>query len=117
VQRIKLIFSSAELYADAEQRKEKIMSILTVFELSTMDVDKYNKAIKGLEEAGQGMPDGRLYHVATLQNDGSIMVTDVWESAELLDKFGKTLIPVLNKAGVEPVQPKVYPVHNYIQGE
>jgi hypothetical protein len=92
------------------------MAILTVFELGTMDVDKYNKAIKGLEEVGQGMPEGRQYHVAALQKDGSIMVTDVWESAELLDKFGKTLIPVLSNAGVEPVQPKVYPVQNYILG-
>ena len=93
------------------------MSILTVFDLQTMDADKYNKAIKGLEEAGQGNPEGRLYHVASLQKDGSVIVTDVWESAELLEKFGKTLIPVLNKAGVEPVEPKVYPVQNYILGK
>jgi hypothetical protein len=58
-----------------------------------------------------------MYHAASLQKDGSILATDVWESAELLDKFGKTLIPVLKKAGVEPVQPKVYPVQNYIQGK
>lgn len=93
------------------------MSILTVFDLHTMNVDKYNQAIKGLEEAGQGNPDGRLYHVASVQKDGSITVTDVWKSAELLDKFGKTLIPVLKKAGVEPVEPKVYPVQSYIQGK
>jgi hypothetical protein len=82
-----------------------------------MTADKYNKTIKGLEEAGEGNPTGRLYHVATLQNDGSVIVTDIWESAELLDQFGKTLIPVLQNAGVEPVQPTVYPVHNYIQGK
>ena len=93
------------------------MSILTVFDLHTMDVDKYKQAIKGLEEAGQGNPDGRLYHVASVQKDGSITVTDVWESAELLDKFGKTLVPVLKKAGVEPVEPKVYPVQNHIYGK
>lgn len=93
------------------------MSILTVFELSTMTVDKYNKAIKGLEEAGEGNPVGRQFHIASVQEDGSVIVTDIWESAELLDKFGKTLVPVLQKAGVEPVQPKVYPVQNYIQGK
>ena len=93
------------------------MAILTVFELSTMDAEKYKKAINGLAEAGQGNPKGRLYHVATLKEDGSVIVTDVWESAELLDKFGKTLVPVLTKAGVEPVQPKVYPVQNYIIGK
>jgi hypothetical protein len=32
------------------------------------------------------------------------------ESAALLGAFGKTLIPILTKAGVTPVDPKVYPV-------
>jgi hypothetical protein len=92
------------------------MSIITVFNLSTMTADKYTQAIRGLEAAGQGKPKGRLYHVAARQEDGSIIVTDIWESAALLDEFGKTLIPVLNKAGVTPVQPKVYPVQNVIEG-
>ncbi len=92
------------------------MSIITVFNLSTMDTDKYNKAISGLEAAGQGKPKGRLYHVAARQKDGSTIVTDIWESQALLDEFGKTLVPVLDKAGVTPVQPQVYPVLNVIKG-
>jgi hypothetical protein len=92
------------------------MSILTVFNLSTMNAEKYNKAIRGLEEAGQGKPKGRLYHIASPQEDGSIIVTDIWESAELLEEFGKTLIPTLQKVGVTPVEPKVYPVLNVIEG-
>jgi hypothetical protein len=92
------------------------MPILTVFNLSTMDAEKYHKAINGLAAAGQGNPKGRLYHVASPQPDGTIMVTDVWESPELLEAFGKTLVPVLNKAGVEPVPPIVHPVINIISG-
>ena len=92
------------------------MSIVTVFELSSMTTEKYDQVIRALEAAGQGNPEGRLYHVASVQEDGSIIVTDVWESAELLDEFGKTLIPVLEKAGVSPVEPKVSPVHNVIGG-
>ena len=92
------------------------MSILTVFNLSTMNAEKYNKTIHGLEAAGQGKPKGRLYHIATPKEDGSIIVTDIWESSESLDEFGKTLIPVLSKAGVTPVEPKVYPVLNVIEG-
>ncbi len=92
------------------------MPIITVFNLSTRTTEKYNQAIRGLEAAGQGMPKGRLYHVAARQEDGSTVVTDIWESAALLEEFGKTLIPVLNKAGVTPVQPKVYPVLNVIEG-
>jgi hypothetical protein len=93
------------------------MPILTVFNLSTMNVEKYNNAIRGLEAAGQGNPKGRLYHVAASQEDGSVIVTDIWESDELLDEFGKTLIPTLKKAGVTPVDPKVYPVLNVIEGQ
>ena len=92
------------------------MSIITVFNLSTMTAEKYTQAINGLEAAGQGKPKGRLYHVAAHQEDGSIIVTDVWESAALLEEFGKTLIPTLNKVGVTPVEPKVYPVLNVIEG-
>ena len=92
------------------------MSIITVFNLSTMDTRKYSQAISDLEAAGQGKPKGRLYHVAARQEDGSIIVTDIWESAALLEEFGKTLIPILKKAGVTPVEPKVYPVHNIIEG-
>ena len=92
------------------------MSILTVFNLSSMNTEKYNQAIKDLEAAGQGNPKGRVYHIASLQEDGSFVVTDVWESAELLGEFSKTLIPILKNAGVTPVEPKVYPVHNVIEG-
>jgi len=81
-----------------------------------MTAEKYEQTIRGLEEAGQGKPKGRLYHIATPQEDGSMIVTDIWQSPELLEEFGKTLIPVLNRVGVTPVQPKVYPVLNVIAG-
>ena len=92
------------------------MSILTVFDLSSMTAEKYDQVIGGLEAAGQGNPEGRSYHVASIQDDGSIIVVDVWDSADLLAEFGKTLIPVLEKTGVSPVEPKIYPVRNVIVG-
>ena len=92
------------------------MSILAVFRLSSMNVEKYDRVLQDLEAAGQGRPRGRLYHVACRQEDGSFIVTDVWESAELLDEFGKTLLPALNKAGVTPVEPAIHPVYNVIEG-
>ena len=92
------------------------MSILAVFNLTSMNAEKYSRALRDLEAAGQGNPKGRVYHIASLQEDGSFVVTDVWESAELLGEFSKTLIPILKNAGVTPVEPKVYPVHNVIEG-
>ena len=92
------------------------MAILTVFNLPTMNAEKYDRVARDLEAAGQGKPRGRLHHVAARQDDGSFMVTDVWESAELLAAFGETLIPTLNKAGVTPVEPTVHAIHNLIKG-
>ena len=92
------------------------MSIHTVFNLSTMTIQKYKEAIGALEAAGQGKPKGRIYHVACPQKDKSVIVTDIWESAELLEEFGKILIPVLQKVGVTPVEQQVYPVLNIIEG-
>jgi len=92
------------------------MSIVTVFRLGSMNAEKYNRVIKDLEAAGQGKPEGRQFHVASVQSDGSFVVTDVWSSAELLTKFGTTLNPILKRAGVIPVEPIVQPVHNVIEG-
>jgi hypothetical protein len=46
--------------------------------------------------------------------DGAIAIADIWQSRELLDQFAQTLVPVLQKLGVRPVQPQIYPVHNLI---
>jgi len=92
------------------------MSIITVFELTTMNKTKYDILLKGLDAAGVTNPEGRQYHAASVQSDGSIVVTDVWTSPELLEKFGAILIPELQKVGVTPAEPKVSQIHNVING-
>jgi hypothetical protein len=92
------------------------MAIVTVFDLTTMTPAKYDSAITRLEEVGAGKPDGRLYHVASVKDSGTIIVTDVWESAEKLAEFGKSLFPVLEENGVTPVEPVVTPVRRIISG-
>jgi len=92
------------------------MPILTVFKLPTMNAERYHAAIEGLAAAGQGKPKGRIYHVACQQEDGSVIVTDIWESPELLAEFGKTMVPVLTGVGVTPVEPEVYPVLGIVEG-
>lgn len=47
------------------------MSILTVFTLSSMNAEKYNRVIRDLVAAGQGKPKGLLYHIASRQEEGS----------------------------------------------
>jgi hypothetical protein len=77
--------------------------------------DKYDTAIRKLEEAGAGSPPGRTYHVALETPDG-IAVYDTWESQEQFDAFGATLMPILADVGIEPPMPMVMPVHNVILG-
>ena len=77
--------------------------------------DKYDEAIKQLEEAGAGAPAGRIHHLA-LESEGEIQVLDVWESEEALNAFAATLVPVLSGLGVELKPPMVSRVHNVIEG-
>ncbi len=92
------------------------MAILVSFTIPTMNVENYTTGVNALEAAGSGSPDGRLYHVAALQEDGSFFINDVWESQETFDAFGQILMPILIDSGVEPVEPKIYRVHNTISG-
>ena len=39
------------------------------------------------------------------------MVFDVWTSQAAFDKFGKTLMPIMQQIGVDPGKPTVMPVH------
>ena len=77
--------------------------------------EKYNTTTVQIKEAGQGAPDGRLYHVA-LENDGEIQVFDIWESQAAFEAFGETLLPILTAAGIKLDPPMVSTVHNVIKG-
>lgn len=90
-------------------------SIVAVFNVPGMSNQQYDKVIKELGAAGQANPKGRLYHVAAAKPNGWF-VLDVWASAEEFDKFAQTLMPILQKAGVTPPKPEIYPVHNIIKG-
>jgi len=77
--------------------------------------EKYDEALRKLEAAGAGAPDGRTYHVA-LETNGEIQVLDVWESMEQFEAFGATLLPIMHELGADPGQPMVARVHNVIEG-
>jgi hypothetical protein len=85
------------------------------FSLKGLTPDKYDEAIRRLEAAGAGAPEGRSYHVA-LETNGEIHVFDVWESEAALQAFGPALGPVLTGLGVDQVPPSVARVHNVIEG-
>ena len=91
------------------------MSFVLKFTPAGMTPAKYDECIKKLNAAGAGSPKGRSYHVAYVGSTG-IQVTDVWDSMEDFDAFGKTLVPILQSLGVDPGQPEVQEVRNIIIG-
>ena len=90
------------------------MAIGIYFALSGMTADKYNDCIKRLKKAGAGHPTGRTYHASFGAAD-KLMVFDVWSSQASFDRFGRTLMPILQELGVEPGKPEVMPIHNVIK--
>ena len=91
------------------------MSLIMKFKSAGFTMDKYNEAIKQLNTAGAGSPKGRKHHVCSGSPDG-VDITDVWDSREDFEAFGKTLLPILHSLDVDPGQPEVQQVHNIIVG-
>ncbi|HKZ14932.1 MAG TPA: hypothetical protein VJL81_13920 [Solirubrobacterales bacterium] len=77
--------------------------------------ETYDEALKQLDAAGAGAPEGRSLHVA-LETDGQIQVFDIWESQEAFEAFGSTLVPIMAGLGTDPGEPMVAQVHNVIKG-
>jgi len=90
------------------------MAIVVKFSVSGMSKDKYESVLSQLTVAGAGAPPGRLYHVAYGSAD-NVQVIDVYDSPQSLDAFGKTLVPILEKAGIK-APPEVLPAINIIKG-
>ena len=86
------------------------MALGIYFALSGMSADKYNECIKQLKQVGAAHPAGRSYH-ASFGSSDKLMVFDVWTSQAAFDRFGKTLMPILQQLGVDPGQPSVMEIH------
>jgi len=89
------------------------MAIGVYFAPAAMTAEKYDECIKRLKKAGAGHPTGRTYHASFGASD-KLMVFDVWTSQASFDKFGKTLMPILEAVGIDPGQPTVMPMHKVI---
>ena len=89
------------------------MAIGIYFSPAAVSAAKYDECIKLLRKAGAGNPPGRTYHAA-FGPDDKLMVFEVWTSQAAFDKFGKTLMPILQQVGVDPGAPSVMSMHKVI---
>jgi len=91
------------------------MALAMLFNRASMNATQYDACIKRLEAAGAGAPQGRLYHVCFGSNEQR-QVFDIWDSMASFEKFGQTLMPILQQLGADPGQPEISPIHNTIKG-
>jgi hypothetical protein len=91
------------------------MSYIIHFKHGGFTTAKYADAIKRLSAAGEGSPKGRNYHVCH-GDPNNLEVTDVWNSMEEFQAFGKTLMPILESLGLELDKPVISEVHSIIKG-
>ncbi len=84
-----------------DENKEIEMVISARFRPRGLTPEKYDEAIRRLEETGHGTPAGRPHHVA-VEADREVEVYDVWEWEEALEAWGpQGFVPVLPDLGVE----------------
>ena len=91
------------------------MSIVVRFSPTALTSEKYGESVRLLEEAGVWPPDGLDYHVC-FGSEGSLLVSEVWDSREQFDAFGERLMPLLGDVGVGfDRDPEIFEVHNIMK--
>jgi hypothetical protein len=93
---------------------EKNMPVLLRFTASGFTAEKYDETVRLLEEAGQGSPAGRTFHVCWGPKD-NLSVSDIWETKEAFEAFAQTLKPIMDKLGVTG-EPEFIEIYNIIEG-
>jgi hypothetical protein len=93
--------------------------VVAIFQSPSFTQEKYEKTVakvsggKSRVESPSDWPvEGLLAHIAG-QGENGFRVVDVWESEEAFNRFGETLMPILEEIGVEG-RPEVYPTHTFV---
>ena len=91
------------------------MPYVVRFTPKSLSTAKYDDIMQRLEAAGAGQPQGRLFHVA-FGDPNELRVSDIWDTRENFERFGATLMPILQSVGVDPGTPDFIETHNIVKG-
>lgn len=96
-----------------EDRKTSILVRFTG--APSVTPEQYDETSRRLEKVGDWPPKGLEYHVAFV-SDGKFRVSEIWDSREQFDAFGKRLMPVLSDVGIElSGDPEILKIHNVVK--
>ena len=80
-----------------------------------VSTDQYDETIRRLEKSGNWLPEGLDYHCA-FRSNGKFRVSEVWDSREQFEAFGKHVMPVLKDVGIElSGEPETLEIENIIK--
>jgi hypothetical protein len=92
------------------------MSIVVRFAPKNVTLAQYDQSLAKLTEAlGENFGEsfeGCQAHVAFKGSDGSLYVSEIWDSKEQFEAFGEELMPILADLGIDPGEPEIFEVHN-----
>jgi hypothetical protein len=100
-------------WSDPEQRSI-VVSVLIRFAPPSLTAKQYDDAVRRLTEDGVFPADGLDYEICFGSGD-NLKVSQVWDSQQQLDAFGKRLMPILAELGINPGEPEVLEVHNIMR--
>ncbi|MEP6909520.1 MAG: hypothetical protein ABI896_03700 [Actinomycetota bacterium] len=89
------------------------MSIVVRFNPTNLTTEKYDGTIRRLEEGDVEFPPAGLdYHIC-FGSEGTLRVSEIWDSREQFKAFDEDLMPILADAGIEfSGEPEIFEVHN-----
>jgi hypothetical protein len=91
------------------------MPFVVRFTPKSMSSKQYDTVMQRLDAAGAGAPQGRIFHVA-FGSPEALRVSDIWDTQENFDRFGQTLMPLLQELGIDPGTPEFIDTHNIRAG-
>ena len=93
------------------------MAVLMIVEVPGGTIDMYDQLNQEMGVGADNLPEGCLSHTAAFSDEG-VIVADVWESAEAFQRFAEQQLgPAAQKTGLPPIEPRVHPVHNRLDGK
>jgi hypothetical protein len=92
------------------------MSIVVRLSPTNVTREKYDDVERRLEAAGAWpSPPGLELHVL-FGSEGSLRVSEIWDSREQFEAFGEQLMPILTDAGIGfSAEPEIFEVHNLVK--
>jgi hypothetical protein len=92
--------------------------VLMIADVDGMTADMYDSMTAAMEvHQPEGAVHPAVHHIAAIEENGELIVIDIWPSPEAFGEFARDLIaPAGQDAGLAPFEPRFVPIHNRLRG-